>query len=87
LSSRRQRHTLRASHFLDRNTEYIHTPNFFNMRPTQLLAAVVAMSSVTNALTDAFDNIHGMSDVKDVLFGRQDSTRTHHQTLLPMHIR
>jgi hypothetical protein len=44
------------------------------MRPTQLLAAVVAMSSVTTALSDAFDNIHGMSDVKNVLFGRQDDS-------------
>jgi len=42
------------------------------MRPAQLLAAVVAMSSVSHALSDAFDNIHGMSDVKHALFGRQD---------------
>lgn len=44
------------------------------MRPSQILAAVVAMSSVTHAI-DAFDNIHGLTDVKNVLFGRQnDST-------------
>lgn len=42
------------------------------MRPTQLLAAVMAMSSVTVAISDAFDNIHGLGDVKHVLFGRQD---------------
>jgi hypothetical protein len=43
------------------------------MRPTQLLAAVVAMSSVASAI-DAFDSIHGMSDVKAALFGRQDDS-------------
>lgn len=42
------------------------------MRPAQLLAAVVAMSSVSHALSDAFDNIHGLADVKHALFGRQD---------------
>ncbi|KAH7077773.1 hypothetical protein BKA63DRAFT_509030 [Paraphoma chrysanthemicola] len=42
------------------------------MRPSQLLAAVVAMSSAVSAI-DAFDNIHGMSDVKAALFGRQDN--------------
>lgn len=42
------------------------------MRPSQILAAVVAMSSVTHAMTDAFDNIHGLTDVKNVLFGRQN---------------
>lgn len=42
------------------------------MRPTQILAAMVAMSSVSHALTDAFDNIHGLADVKDILFGRQN---------------
>jgi len=45
------------------------------MRPAQLLAAVVAMSSVSHALSDAFDNIHGMSDVKHALFGRQDDNK------------
>lgn len=43
------------------------------MRPSQLLAAVLAMSSVTVAMTDAFDNIHGLEGVKDVLFGRQNN--------------
>jgi hypothetical protein len=42
------------------------------MRPTQLLAAVVAMSSVTTALSGAFDNVHGLAGAKNVLFGRQD---------------
>ncbi|KAF1836950.1 hypothetical protein BDW02DRAFT_587016 [Decorospora gaudefroyi] len=42
------------------------------MRPSQILAAVVAMSSVTHAMSDAFDNIHGLADVKDVLLGRQN---------------
>jgi hypothetical protein len=43
------------------------------MRPTQLLAAVVALSSVTTAISDAFDNVHGLSDAKNALFGRQDN--------------
>jgi len=45
------------------------------MRPSQLLAAVVAMSSVTHAMNvkHAFDNINGLTDVKNVLMGRQDN--------------
>ncbi|KAJ4322116.1 hypothetical protein N0V94_002584 [Neodidymelliopsis sp. IMI 364377] len=42
------------------------------MRPSQLLAAVLAMTSVTAAMPDAFDNINGLGDVKNILFGRQD---------------
>jgi hypothetical protein len=46
------------------------------MRPSQILAAVVAMSSVTHAMNvkHAFDNIHGLTDVKNVLLGRQDNS-------------
>ncbi|KAL1799765.1 hypothetical protein ACET3X_000107 [Alternaria dauci] len=45
------------------------------MRPSQILAAVVAMSSVTQAMNvkHAFDNISGLTDVKNVLLGRQDN--------------
>jgi len=45
------------------------------MRPSQILAAVMAMSSVSAAMhvSDVFDNIHGLSDVKEVLLGRQDN--------------
>ncbi|EFQ88125.1 hypothetical protein CFE70_009947 [Pyrenophora teres f. teres 0-1] len=45
------------------------------MRPSQILAAVVAFSSATHAISmaDAFDNIHGLTDVKEVLFGRQNN--------------
>ncbi|KAF2828406.1 hypothetical protein CC86DRAFT_287855 [Ophiobolus disseminans] len=32
------------------------------------------MSSVTNALSGAFDNIHGLDDVKNMLLGRQEDT-------------
>jgi hypothetical protein len=39
-----------------------------------MLAAVVAMSSVTHAMSDAFDNLHGVSDVRNILFGRQDDS-------------
>ncbi|OAL00671.1 hypothetical protein IQ06DRAFT_336169 [Phaeosphaeriaceae sp. SRC1lsM3a] len=45
------------------------------MRPTQLFAAVVAMSSVTNALSGAFDNIHGLANAKNILLGRQDDNK------------
>jgi hypothetical protein len=50
------------------------------MRPSQLLAAVVAMSSVTHAMNvkHAFDNIHGLTDVKNVLLGRQDNSTFRH---------
>jgi len=45
------------------------------MRPSQILAAVVAMSSVTQAMNvkHAFDNISGLTDVKNVILGRQDN--------------
>lgn len=39
-----------------------------------MLAAVVAMSSVTSALSGAFDNVHGLANAKNVLFGRQDDS-------------
>jgi hypothetical protein len=42
------------------------------MRPARILAAVVAMSSVTHAISDAFDNIHGLAEAKEALFGRQN---------------
>lgn len=47
------------------------------MRPSQLLAAVFAVSSVSNAMSvsDAFDNVHGLAQVRDVLFGRQNDGR------------
>jgi hypothetical protein len=54
------------------------------MRPAQLLAAVVAVSSVTSALSGAWDNVYGLADVKNVLMGRQDdrmSTRKGFLTL------
>jgi len=46
------------------------------MRPSQILAAVMAMSSVSAAMqvSDALDNIHGLSNVKAVLLGRQDNS-------------
>lgn len=43
------------------------------MRPSQILAAVVAFSSATHAISDAFDNIHGLVEAKNVLFGRQNN--------------
>ncbi|KAJ4305246.1 hypothetical protein N0V90_000777 [Kalmusia sp. IMI 367209] len=42
------------------------------MRPSQLLAAVVALSSVTAASSDVFDSINALGDVKHMFFPRQD---------------
>ncbi|KAF3002024.1 hypothetical protein E8E13_008592 [Curvularia kusanoi] len=41
------------------------------MRPSQLLAGLLAMTSVTAAMPDAFANIHGLGDVRSI-FARQD---------------
>lgn len=46
------------------------------MRPSQLLAAVLAMSSVTAAMPDAFANMYGLGDVKDIFARQDDSTST-----------
>lgn len=42
------------------------------MRPSQLLAAVLAISHTTVALSEAFDNFHGLGDVKHMFVGRQN---------------
>jgi hypothetical protein len=41
------------------------------MRPSQLLAGLLAMTSVSAALPDAFANFHGLGDVRSI-FARQD---------------
>ncbi|KAJ4993019.1 hypothetical protein SVAN01_01371 [Stagonosporopsis vannaccii] len=41
------------------------------MRPSQLLAGLLAMTSVTAAMPDAFANMHGLGDVRNI-FARQD---------------
>lgn len=41
------------------------------MRPSQLLAGLLAMTSVTAAMPDAFANFHGLGDVRSI-FARQD---------------
>ncbi|KAJ4350263.1 uncharacterized protein N0V89_008884 [Didymosphaeria variabile] len=43
------------------------------MRPSQLLAAVVALSSVTAATSNVFDSINALADAKHMLFARQDN--------------
>ncbi|CAI6340203.1 unnamed protein product [Periconia digitata] len=43
------------------------------MRPAQLLAAVMAMSSVSAALPDVFSDFKSPSQVRDILVGRQDN--------------
>ena len=44
------------------------------MRPSQLLAGLLAMTSVTAAMPDAFANIHGLGDVKNIFARQDDST-------------
>lgn len=45
------------------------------MRPSQLLAAAVAISSVSAALSDVFyGDVNAVGQVKNVLYGRQNST-------------
>ncbi|KAJ4412287.1 hypothetical protein N0V91_000758 [Didymella pomorum] len=41
------------------------------MRPSQLLAGLLALTSATAAMPDAFANMHGLGDVKNI-FARQD---------------
>jgi hypothetical protein len=43
------------------------------MRPAQLLAAVMAMSSVSAAFPDVFSGFKSPSEVRDILVGRQDN--------------
>jgi len=43
------------------------------MRPAQLLAAVVALSSVSAAWPDVFDSGNAMAQVNNMLYGRQDN--------------
>jgi hypothetical protein len=46
------------------------------MRPSQLLAAVVALSSVSAAWPDVFENVNALGEVKNALYGRQDNTES-----------
>jgi hypothetical protein len=43
------------------------------MRPSQLLAAVVALSSVSAAWPDVFGDVHALGSVENLIYGRQDS--------------
>jgi hypothetical protein len=46
------------------------------MRPSQLLAAVVALSSVTAATSNIFDSINALGDVKHMFLPRQQDEET-----------
>ncbi|KAF2687011.1 hypothetical protein K458DRAFT_184440 [Lentithecium fluviatile CBS 122367] len=46
------------------------------MRPSQLLAAVVALSSVTAAWPDVFGNAPALGDINNIIYGRQDNTES-----------
>lgn len=43
------------------------------MRPSQLLAGLLAVTSVSAAMPDAFANFHGLGDVRSI-FARQDDS-------------
>jgi hypothetical protein len=45
------------------------------MRPSQLLAAAVALSSVAAAWPDVFENVNALGDVKNAIYGRQDNNK------------
>lgn len=49
------------------------------MRPSQLFAGLLAMTSVTAAMPDAFANIHGLGDVRNIFARQNDSTSTMHR--------
>lgn len=44
------------------------------MRPSQLLAAVMAVASVSASWDDVFGNVHAMGRVENLLYGRQDKS-------------
>lgn len=44
------------------------------MRPSQLLAGLLALTSATAAMPDAFANMHGLGDVKNIFARQDDST-------------
>lgn len=44
------------------------------MRPSQLLAGLLAMTSVTSAMPDAFANMHALGNVRNI-FARQDDNQ------------
>lgn len=44
------------------------------MRPSQLLASVMAMASLSAAIPDAFSGSHALAEFKNVLVGRQDKS-------------
>ncbi|ORY14271.1 hypothetical protein BCR34DRAFT_560562 [Clohesyomyces aquaticus] len=46
------------------------------MRPSQLLAAVVALSSLSAAWPDVFDGVNALADVRHALYGRQDNSES-----------
>lgn len=46
------------------------------MRPSQLLATVVALSSVSAAWPDIFGDVHALGSVENVIYGRQDNPQS-----------
>lgn len=46
------------------------------MRPSQLLAAVVALSSVSAAWPDVFGDVHALGSVENLIYGRQDNSES-----------
>lgn len=45
------------------------------MRPSQFLAAVLAVSSVSAAWPEVLDGVNGLANVKNMIYGRQDNNQ------------
>jgi hypothetical protein len=54
------------------------------MRPSQLLAGLLAMTSVSAALPDAFANFHGLGDVRSIFARQDDSVYAHYPAVHPL---
>jgi hypothetical protein len=52
---------------------HLSTPLHTEMRTSQLLAAVLAVSTVSASWDSFFDNVQGLGKVENVLYGRQAS--------------
>lgn len=54
------------------------------MRPSQLLAGLLAMTSVSAAMPDAFANFHGLGDVRSIFARQDDSVYAHYPAVHPL---
>ena len=54
------------------------------MKPSQLLAGLLAMTSVTAAMPDAFANFHGLGDVRSIFARQDDSVYAQYSAVHPL---